>query len=311
MNLRDFRYVLAVAETLNFKAAAERCHVSQPTLSMQIRKLEDRLGIPLFERTNKRVMLTASGRSILPVLHEAVGCEKQIHDIAYSLRNPESGEFRFGAFPTLASYVLPDYVPALLKAFPRLKLLLVEDRTNTLLLRLAEGTLDAALLALPVEAPGMRSVHIFDDPFLLAVGADHPLAHRKSVRLSDLDGRKLMLLEEGHCLRKQALDICGSYGAGEDGSFRATSLETLRLMIEAPHSEAMTLMPAVAVSHADKLRTLPFIGKKPMRRIGLFWRKSDVRSEMILKMADVMRRISRKDNGARHPAISARRTGRI
>jgi LysR family transcriptional regulator, hydrogen peroxide-inducible genes activator len=286
MNLRDLHYVLAVANTLSFKAAADACHVSQPTLSMQIKKMEEFLGVQLFERTNKSVQITAAGNRIVDIARRIVQDEKHMGDLARALRDPEAGEFRLGAFPTLASYIFPVYVPALHKAFPKLQLLLIEEKTDILLEKLSTGKIDAALLALPVDDAKTTAKPLFDDPFLLAVGRDHPLAHKKSVHVADLTGHKLLLLEEGHCLREQALSICSAHGAGEEKSFRATSLETLRLMVQSPHSGFMTLMPSVAVSARDKLRVIPFAGQKYARRIGLVWRKADGRGEMMVKMAE-------------------------
>jgi len=291
MNLRDLHYVLAIADTGNFNRAAEACHVSQPTLSMQIRKLEDELGLRLFERTNKSVMLTDAGKHIVEAARHAIEYEKQIRDIARAVRDPRTGEFRLGAIPTLASYIFPSFVPALTKAFPKLQLLLLEEKTEVLLGQLKEGKLDAALLALPIHDAVLASLPLFDDPFLLAVNAKHDLAKRKTVRLEDLAGRHLLLLDEGHCLRDQALSICHARGAQEQSGFRATSLETLRMMVEA-HSESMTLMPAIAALPRQSLRYIPFVGQKPSRQIGLVWRKTSVRTDMIEEMARLMIKIN-------------------
>lgn len=288
MNLRDFHYALAVAETLSFKLAAELCHVSQPTLSMQIKKLEDYLGVELFERTNKSVRVTAAGQRILALARRIVQDEKHMRELAQSLRDPGAGELRLGAFPTLASYVFPSYVPVLRKIFPKLHLFLVEEKTGVLLERLNEGRIDAALLALPVEG-NVRAEHLFDDPFFFAVGADHPLAKRKSVRVSDLADQKLLLLEEGHCLREQVLALCAAHGGREEASFRATSLETLRLMVQEPHSGFATLMPSVARMARDRLRWIPFVGTAPARQIGLVWRAHDSRIDMFETIATALR----------------------
>jgi LysR family hydrogen peroxide-inducible transcriptional activator len=294
MNLRDLHYIVAVADALNFKLAGNICHVSQPTLSMQIKKVEDRLGVQLFERSNKRVRATEAGRQIVEIARRILQEEKQIREVAASLRDLESGEFRLGAFPTLASYVFPRYVPVLLKAFPKMRLLLAEERSSVLLEKLVSGDLDAALLALPVKESRLKAEHLFDDPFLLAVGPDHPLARRKSICLSELKGDRLLLLDEGHCLRDQALAICGAKGPEEQKSFRATSLETLRLMVQAPHSGLMTLMPRIAVSPADTLKTIPFKGRQPYRSIGLCWRKTDARFSVIAKMSEALRQSDRR-----------------
>ncbi|MDE1901600.1 MAG: LysR family transcriptional regulator [Alphaproteobacteria bacterium] len=284
MNLRDLHYLLAVAQTRNFKRAADLCHVSQPTLSMQIKKLEDYLGVRLFERTNKNVIVTDAGRRIAAAARVAAEAEQQIHDIARAIRDPRAGEFRLGAIPTLASYIFPTFMPALAKSFPRLQILLSEEKTERLTEQLKAGTIDAALLALPVEDPALDAHPLFDDAFLLAVSARHELAHRKQIGIDDLDGRKLLLLDEGHCLRDQALSVCHAHGAREEKSFRATSLETLRLMVRADPS-LMTLMPAVAVEKHDGLRYIRFTGAQPSRRIGIVFRKTSARADVIAEMA--------------------------
>ncbi|MDR3424777.1 MAG: LysR substrate-binding domain-containing protein [Alphaproteobacteria bacterium] len=284
MNLRDFHYLLAVADSLNFNRAAEACHVSQPTLSMQIKKLEEYLGVRMFERTNKNVRVTPAGRRVIEIARRIVQDERHIRDIAKELRNPAAGEFKLGAFPTLASYIFPTCVPAIVKKFPKLHLLLVEEKTDILLEKLKAGKIDAALLALPIDDAALQTLDLFNDPFLLAVGRDHPLAKKKSVRMADLSGGRLLLLDEGHCLRDQALAVCRAHGAKEENSFRATSLETLRLMVQAPHSGFMTLMPAIAVSPRDKLHYIPFRGETPARTIGIVWRKTDARAGMIGEM---------------------------
>lgn len=293
MNLRDLHYFLAVAELLNFKRAADACHVSQPTLSMQIKKLEEELGLPLFERTNKSVMLTDAGQRILAEARRIVEGEKAIRDIARAVRDPRAGEFRLGAFPTLASYVFPSFVPAVAKCFPDMQLLLVEEKTGQLVKLLREGKIDAALLALPIEDAALTSEPVFDDPFLLAVGREHELAARDTVTVSDLKDHQLLLLDEGHCLRDQALEVCHAHGAREQRSFRATSLETLRLMVRADKT-AMTLMPAIAMQRGDGLRYIPFSDAQPSRRIGLVRRKTSARADTIADIARIMADLYRK-----------------
>ncbi|MDR3448707.1 MAG: LysR substrate-binding domain-containing protein [Alphaproteobacteria bacterium] len=290
MNFRDLHYLLAVADTGSFKRAAESCNVSQPTLSMQIKKLEEYLGVRLFERTNKKVMITEAGSRVAVIARRMLQDEKNIRDIARLAGDPRAGEFRLGAIPTLASYVFPSFVPAINAAFPLMQLLLAEEKTEILLEKLKTGRIDADLLALPVEDASLESAVLFEDEFLLAVGRDHPLAKRKSVRADELAGHKLLLLDEGHCLRDQALDVCRAHGADEEKSFRATSLETLRLMVQTPHSPLMTLMPAIAATRADDLRYIPFTHPAPSRRIGMVWRKASARAPTITEMAKLLKK---------------------
>jgi LysR family hydrogen peroxide-inducible transcriptional activator len=256
---------------------------------MQIHKMEEFLGVRLFERTNKSVMITDAGRRIADIARRIAQDEEHIRAIARALRDPQAGEFRLGAIPTLASYVFPAYVPAIGKKFPKLHLLLSEEKTEILLEKLKTGKIDAALLALPVEEAALEAMPLFDDPFLVAVGRDHPLAKKKSARIDDLKGHTLLLLDEGHCLRDQALAVCHAHGATEERRFRATSLETLRLMVQSPHSGLMTLMPAIAAQPHDGLRYIPFAGKSPSRSIGLVWRKTNAQGEMIGQIADVLK----------------------
>jgi LysR family hydrogen peroxide-inducible transcriptional activator len=257
------------------------CNVSQPTLSMQIKKLEDYLGVRLFERTNKSVMITDAGERIAEIARRITHDEQHIHDIARTVHDPRAGEFKLGAIPTLASYVFPYFLPAIAKAFPKLQLMLIEEKTERLVEQLKAGKIDAALLALPIEESSLDDAPLFEDNFLLAVGLDHPLAKRKTVRTADLSGQKLMLLDEGHCLRDQALAVCQTHGAKEERSFRATSLETLRLMVQSPHSDLITLMPTIAATENLGMRYIPFVGTTPSRTIGIVWRRTSVRAGMM------------------------------
>jgi LysR family hydrogen peroxide-inducible transcriptional activator len=275
VTLTELRYVVAVADCGHFGHAAEECHVSQPTLSTQIKKLEDQLGVPLFERTSKRVRLTAAGERIVERARVILEEIRAIGDVARGEREPLAGPFRLGVIPTLGPYFLPWLLQPLQEAFPRLRLILQESITATLLDDLAQHRLDAALLALPVAAPGIVAQPLFDEPFWVLAPAAHALAARKRVRESDLTGERVLLLTEGHCLRDQALEICGSGRTSHDDAFRATSLETLRHMVAA--GLGCTLLPALAVpglSNADTTAARPFQRPAPHRRIGLVWRRS-------------------------------------
>ena len=275
VTLTELRYVVAVADTGHFGRAAAECHVSQPTLSTQIKKLEDQLGVALFERTSKRVRLTAAGARIVERARVIIAEIRAIGDVARGQREPLAGAFRLGVIPTLGPYFLPWLLRPLQATFPRLRLVLQESITATLLDELALHHLDAALLALPVTAPGLASEPLFDEPFWVFLPATHSLAARKRVRQADLTGERVLLLTEGHCLRDQALEICGSGRTTHDDAFRATSLETLRHMVAA--GLGCTLLPALAVpqlSTADAAAVRPFERPAPHRRIGLVWRHS-------------------------------------
>lgn len=283
MNLRDLQYLVAVADNLHFGKAAEACHVSQPTLSMQLKKLEDEIGTQLFERTNKKIMPTALGSNIVQSARRILQEVDHIKRIAQNAGDPVKGDLQLGVFPTLAPYLLPKLVPKIKKHFPGLNLLLTEDKTANLLEQLNKGQLDCALLAMPIDNDGLESLPLFREDFFLAVPANHPLAKKKIIEPATLENMNLLLLDEGHCLRDQALQVCRSIGAGEAQNFRATSLETLRQMVAA--SNAITLMPQLAITPHDPLvRYIPFKTPAPSRTIGIYWRKTSSRKELFQLM---------------------------
>ena len=276
MNLRDLQYLVAVADTLHFGKAALACHVSQPTLSMQLKKLEEYLGVQLFERTNKKVQLTAIGADIAARARTTLDGAEQIRKLAKAAQNPLAGDVRLGIFPTLAPYLLPSLMPKLSAAFPLVNFLLIEEKTDVLIQMLDRSELDCALLAMPVHHATLEAKRVFDEPFTLAVARQHKLAKRKRVTLEDVRNEPVLLLEDGHCLREQALAVCHRIGVAESQSFRATSLETLRHMVAA--GNAVTFIPELAVREDDSAVTyIPFATPAPMRRIGLHWRKTSAR----------------------------------
>lgn len=276
VTLTELRYVVAVADTGHFGQAASRCHVSQPTLSAQVRKLEDTLGVQLFERTPKRVQVTAIGAEVVERARVMLDELRRIGDLARGQHEPLAGPLRLGVIPTLGPYLLPWLVPPLQKAYPRLRLVLREGLTATLVDDLLAHRLDVAILALPVASPGIASEPVFDEPFWVAAPASHPLAKRARLREGDLEEHRVLLLTEGHCLREQALAICGDGRAAHDADdYRATSLETLRHMVAA--GLGCTLLPALALRERGGpkgLVTKPFRSPAPYRRIGLAWRRS-------------------------------------
>lgn len=293
MNLRDLKYLVALADHRHFGKAADASFVSQPTLSTQIRKLEDELGVALVERAPRKVMLTPVGREIVERARRIVAEVEQLGEVARRSRDPEAGTVRLGIFPTLGPYLLPHVVPRIRKRFPQLELLLVEEKSDVLLQRLREGTLDAALLALPLHDDQLHAEFLFEEPFLLAVPESHPLASHGPLALDDLSSQTLLLLEDGHCLRDQALDVCRTAGAGENGGFRATSLETLRQMVAA--NVGVTLLPSLAVkppvAQSDAIRLLPFRDPQPSRRIAMVWRRSSAMSGFLLRLAGEFKRL--------------------
>jgi len=288
MNLRDFEYIVAVADTLHFGKAAERCHVSQPTLSGQIKKLEEYLGVTLFERDNKRVLITRAGEEIIRRAALALQQARDIAEYAKNSGDPLAGEYRIGAFPTLAPYLLPEILSAAQKSLPNLRLEPVEEKTAELVSLLKNGALDAALLALPLEDDGLVAKSLFDDAFYVAAPIGHPLAARDCVGLKELARYRPMLLEEGHCMREQALEVCRLAGAGE-GAFKAAGLETVRRMAAAGHG--VTLIPAIAAygSNSENIAYVPFEAPAPYRRIALVRRANSVRTEAFAALAAVIK----------------------
>ncbi|MFN3856580.1 MAG: LysR substrate-binding domain-containing protein [Caulobacter sp.] len=247
MNLRDLRYLLALAEHEHFGRAARACGVSQPTLSVQIRKLEDQLGVALFERTSKQVAPTAACRQLIGHARGAVAATEALLAAARNLRDPLAGRFRLGIIPTLAPYLLPLVFAPLHEALPALEIEPWEDQTANLLERLAAHELDAALLATEADGPDLASTALFDEPFLAALPPDHPLAARAAIAETDL-ADDILVLADGHCLRDQTLEACRQ-ADGPNGALRASSLPTLLNMVAAGYGA--TLIPALAAGAAQ------------------------------------------------------------
>lgn len=291
MNLRDLRYLVALADERHFGKAADRCFVSQPTLSAQIRKLEEYLGVPLVERQPKRVSLTPAGEKIVERARRLLQEADAIVELAKTDRDPLAGSLKLALIPTVGPYLLPHVVRRLKRALPRLKLLLYEFQTAPLLEKLRAGELDMGIIALPVPLDGLEASSLYDEPFRLAVPAAHPLADREHVSVQDLQGENVLLLEDGHCLRDQALEVCSRVGVQEAQDYRATSLETLRQMVAAGHG--VTLLPDLAsaspVGTARGLRIKPFVKPVPARTIGAVWRKSTTRGPAIEAIAQAIR----------------------
>ncbi|MCL6620002.1 MAG: DNA-binding transcriptional regulator OxyR [Thermomonas hydrothermalis] len=296
MNLRDLKYLVALADLRHFGRAADACFVSQPTLSTQIRKLEEELGVVLVERAPRKVMLTPAGQDVVARARRIIADVEEMKAAARRSHDPASGTLRLGVFPTLGPYLLPHVVPALRQAFPRLELLLVEEKSDVLLQRLRDGQLDAALLALPLHDDQLHAQFLFEEPFVLAAPEHHPLAQAKQLHVDALGQETLLLLEDGHCLRDQALDVCRMAGAQERSGFRATSLETLRQMVAA--GVGVTLLPALSVrapvAQPAGIRLVPFAPPAPTRKIAMVWRKSSALDGFLGQVADVIGRQARE-----------------
>jgi LysR family hydrogen peroxide-inducible transcriptional activator len=294
MNIRDLRYLVALVEHNHFGKAAEACFVSQPALSMQIKKLEEYLGVKLLERTNKSVRFTEIGMTLGERARNILSDVDELHEMAKSAIDPYSGILKLGIFPTLAPYLLPHIIPSLAKNLPKLSLYLIEEKTSHLLEKLNQGKIDAAILGLPIIDKGLSTTPLFDEEFYLGVPHSHALAKRKIIKQTELENRNLLLLEDGHCLRDVALALCYQARAQEAQNFRATSLETLRHMVAA--GVGITLIPKLAYKENDGISYVPFNSPKPMRSIGIVWRTSSTKILALNKIAALIKKIMVKGN---------------
>jgi LysR family hydrogen peroxide-inducible transcriptional activator len=293
MNLRDLKYILAVAETRHFGRAAERCFVSQPTLSGQIKKLEDELGVTIFERTNRSVEVTPIGAAILAHARLLVEQADAIEQVARAHQDPLAGPLRIGAIPTLSPYLMPLILLPLKQRYPQLKLVLLEEITDSLLRRLDHHELDGALLATPVADPDLESIPLFDEPFWLAHPREHPLNSKDEITEADLETIDLLLLSEGHCLTHQVMDVCHLADRPRDGDMadlRAASLETLLQLVGAGFG--CTLVPALAIRGAW-MTDSGIIARRlelsdAYRRISLVFRRSFPRRRALEAFAEVL-----------------------
>jgi len=290
VNPRDLQYVVALAETGHFGEAAARCHVSQPTLSAQIKKLEEYLGVALFERQPRNVAPTEVGARIVERARRVLQETTDIRELARASRDPLTGRLRVGLIPTIGPYLLPRVAVKLRRSLPKLSLMLYEYQTAPLLGKLRSGELDLAILALPADTTGLETRSLFAEAFVVAMPRDHRLVARKRVKAADLEDETLLLLEEGHCLRDQALEVCGAVPVNEEQDFRATSLETLRQMVAA--GLGITLLPRLAaegpVAGARGLEFRPFSPPSPARMVGAAWRPSTTRQAAIDAICEVI-----------------------
>ncbi|MCB1626021.1 MAG: LysR family transcriptional regulator [Pseudomonadales bacterium] len=283
LKLQDLRYLVAVADTNHFGRAAEQCFVSQPTLSAQLKKLEASLGVQLIERSSKRVSLTPTGAAVVTRARQMLDASGEIVALARSSRDPLAGQLRVALIPTVGPYLLPRVAARIRKSLPRLELMLYEYRTEPMLTKLHAGELDVGILALPVDLNGLEARELYREPFVVAMPAHHALSKRTTIRVDDLEGETLLLLEDGHCLRDQALEVCSHSAVTEKQDFRATSLETLRQMVAA--GSGITLLPELAsrgvYGGSRGVNVRPFARPAPTRTVGAVWRKSSARKPAI------------------------------
>jgi LysR family hydrogen peroxide-inducible transcriptional activator len=278
LTLRQLRYLAALAEHRHFGRAAEACAVSQPALSMQIRELEKLLEAPLVERRPGDVILTAVGQDVVERGRDILTAARDLVDAARHVNQVLSGGLSLGVIPTIAPYVLPRILPKLQQRYPALKVELRETQTRVLLDELVRGALDVVLLALPVGDADVETLELFHDPFMLAVPANDPNPPSTPIDAHDIDQNRLILLEEGHCLRDQALAFCANHTRDSAIRLGATSLATVMQMVA--NGYGVTLLPQIAAdveARDERVKLLRFAAPQPGRTVGLAWRRTSPR----------------------------------
>ncbi len=300
VSLKQIRYFDAVARCGHFGAAAEECGVTQPALSMQIQELEKFLGVALFERGRGPVMLTNSGRSIALRAARMLADARDIVDLARQDGRPLSGRLGLGVIPSVAPYILPGLLPSIRTTYPDLDLSLRETQTQFLLRELLDGSLDLLLLALPIEDPAVETLRLFDDRFLLAMPRSKKMTNHVRATPDMVERDKLLLLEEGHCFRDQALTFCGLRQVENAATFGVSSLSTLLEMVA--NGFGMTLIPEMSVgleTRRENIHLMRFEEPEPKRVIGLAWRKSSPRKRDFVELGEII------TASASHPKPSA------
>jgi LysR family hydrogen peroxide-inducible transcriptional activator len=291
ISLKQLRCLAAVSETLHFGRAAERCHISQPALSAQIALLEEQLGTLLVERTKRRVLMTPVGREVAERAKRILRDVEDLRETTRQRTQPLAGTLRLGVLPTLGSYLLPHILPALRERYPELRLYLREEPANRLMTELEHGELDLLLVSLPRRHEGTSELPLFFEPFWAVLPLGHRLTARPQLAPADLSGERLILLEQGHCLRDQVLSFAERAGALEEPDFRATSLDSLRQMTAT--GLGGTLLPALYVKEEaledTQVAVRPFAEPAPGRLIGLVWRRTTSRAAEFRLFGDLVR----------------------
>lgn len=291
VKLRDLEYLDAIERYKHFGKAADACHVSQPTLSAQIRKLEEQLGLTLVERHPRNVMLTKAGALLTEQARKVLNSAKEFETAAKNLADPLAGDLHIGLIPTLAPYLLPQIMPALTKSMPNVNLFLYEKQTKTLLEDLDNGAMDILILPwLDDEMKRFDRYKLMDEPLVLAAPPDHAVSQKSPLTLDDLKDETILTLEDGHCLRDQAMGYCFTAGAEEDKRFKATSLETLRYMVAS--GSGVTLMPKLAVmnqAESDMICYREFAEPQPTREIAAVIRANYPRMEAVRKLVSTIK----------------------
>ncbi|MFT5644040.1 MAG: LysR family hydrogen peroxide-inducible transcriptional activator [Janthinobacterium sp.] len=289
MTLTELKYIVAVSRAKHFGHAAEACHVAQPTLSVAIKKLEDELGVVLFERGGTEISVTPLGQKIISQAEHVLEQTAAIKELAQQNKDPLAGPLRLGVIYTIGPYLLPPLVKKMIATVPQMPLILQENFTVRLLELLRQGELDVAIMALPLPEHGMFMQELYDEPFVVAMPQHHPWVARKAIAAADLKSEPMLLLGNGHCFRDQVLEVCpemarfASNGNGMQRTFEGSSLETIRHMVAS--GIGLTVLPRASVSDMDAadglLQFRPFEAPAPSRRVVLLWRKSFTRKAAI------------------------------
>lgn len=291
MTLNELRYIVAVARERNFRRAAERCFVSQPALSLAIQKLEGELGVQLFERKRAEVTLTAVGEQVIAQAMRVLDEVAKIKEMAQQGTDQLVGQIRLGVIYTVGPYLLPELIPQLREKAPHMPLEVEENTTANLETQLRNGVVDAAIIALPFELPGIDTVGLYDEPFMVVVPVGHAWAKRSSIAAAELAGEKVLLLNSGHCFSNQVVGACPELSRKGE-VLQGNSLETIRNMVAS--GLGITVLPCSAASERYRsplLRVIPFRAPVPTRRVALAWRRSFVRGNAIAALADAVRAI--------------------
>src|SRR3954471_724202 len=312
MTLTELKYVVALAQERHFGRAAQKCFVTHPTLSLALAKLEDELGVKLFERNKSEVLVTSRGQAIVEQARRVLDEVSKIPHLARGGQDELTGPLRIGAIPTIGPYLLPDLIPILRKSAPQMHLVIEENLTGQLAPMLRDGELDVVIIALPFALPGVKTEVVYEEPFSVVVPEDHPWAERKSVKPSELAEQNLLVLNNGHCFREQVLEACpGQSNTAMPEGRAGSSLETIRAMVASGLGVSVLPASALTARYASKmLRAVPFNAPVPSRKVALAWRTSFDRPLAVKTLAEAIQAIKMPCLRmavipAKHPVIPA------
>lgn len=293
MNLNDLRYLVAIAQELNFRRAADRCFISQPALSQAVQKVEDELGVQIFERTNATVSITPIGAQVVEQAQRVIEEMDKVKSIARQGQDQLVGSLKLGVIYSIAPYLLPDLIPRLHELAPHMSLEIEENLTSNLTSMLRNGHIDVAVMALPFNLSGTSSQLLYNEPFAAIVPANHPWAARKSIAADELAGEKVLLLASGHCFSNQVVEACPELQQRGGEVFHGTSLETIRNMVAS--GLGISVLPYSALTEryqSPLIRVLPFCAPSPSRQVALVWRNSFSRVKAIDALIEAVSKLT-------------------